>query len=536
MQELINKLRTDIWQAIEDYGRYSNQTAVLDDVSDSFVDNLANDSAYAKDKLRTLFRTSPCWDENLQALVINGTRTHDPDIELIGRLGRDILMPAYNAGKITLNQLDWIVSFFQELNEDNPGYVETIDIVAPKAYAKGKKRSRIFKAICQQLGIADETAGSEFQRQYAQFADELTSRKLGFKLFVSIHPAHFITMSNPKGDSRGNTLTSCHSFNSTDYQYNNGCSGYARDETSFIAFTVNDPKDPELFNNRKTTRQVYAYEPGNGVLLQSRFYNTSGGTRGAQEDSQLYRDLIEREISMLENQPNLWKIRDSWGDGATNLVETGDGFGGYADWQYSDFAGKIAIRNDKRESRHRIYVGTWGLCCSCGCETSNGVYCEDCGEPSGELCAECEERVGETFCVHDSRGNEIWVCEYCRSEYFTCCDNCDEYYPRDEMTEADNGWMYCPDCRDSHLEECEDCGRFFRHESDECPVEVNEDEDGNTKMLCWNCRHEDYQECDYCGQTWHWNFIWEGCEEYDYICPCCRKEHWPESLEEEEEE
>ncbi|MBQ9631372.1 MAG: hypothetical protein IJV04_00425 [Lachnospiraceae bacterium] len=297
MQELIDKLRTDIWQAIEDYGRYSNQTAVLDDVSDDFVDQLACDAAYAKDKLRTLFRTSPCWDENLQALVINGTRTHDPDIDLIGRLGRDILMPAYNEGKINLNQLDWIVSFFQDLNHDNPGYVEAIDIVAPKAYAKGKKRSRIFKAICQQLGIADETAGSEFQRLYAQFADELTSRKLGFKLFVSIHPAHFITMSNPKGDSRGSTLTSCHSFNSTDYQYNNGCSGYARDETSIIAFTVSDPKDPELFNNRKTTRQIYAYEPGNGVLLQSRFYNTSGGTRGAQEDSQLYRDLIERERS-----------------------------------------------------------------------------------------------------------------------------------------------------------------------------------------------------------------------------------------------
>ena len=42
-------------------------------------------------------------------------------------------------------------------------------------------------------------------------------------------------------------------------------------------FTVADPADKETLNNRKTTRQVFAYKPGNGLLLQSRMYNTSGG-------------------------------------------------------------------------------------------------------------------------------------------------------------------------------------------------------------------------------------------------------------------
>ncbi len=82
--------------------------------------------------------------------------------------------------------------------------------------------------------MADEAAGSEFQKLYAQFADELSARQIGFKLYVSINPVHFLTMSNPKADSRGCILTSCHSINSTDYQYNNGCSGYARDHVSFI--------------------------------------------------------------------------------------------------------------------------------------------------------------------------------------------------------------------------------------------------------------------------------------------------------------
>ena len=49
------------------------------------------------------------------------------------------------------------------------------------------------------------------------------------------------------------------------------------------------------------------YKPGNGLLLQSRLYNTYGGTSGEQADSNLYRDLIQRELSDLEHAPNLWK-------------------------------------------------------------------------------------------------------------------------------------------------------------------------------------------------------------------------------------
>ena len=43
-------------------------------------------------------------------------------------------------------------------------------------------------------------------------------------------------------------------------------------------------------------RQMFAYKVNNGLLLQSRLYNTSGGTYGAQKESKLYRDLVQREI------------------------------------------------------------------------------------------------------------------------------------------------------------------------------------------------------------------------------------------------
>ena len=68
-------------------------------------------------------------------------------------------------------------------------------------------------------------------------------------------------MINPKRDDRGSTLTSCHSFNVADCDYNCCCSDYARDNVTFIVFTAFDTNIPETLNNRKTTRQIFMYKP-----------------------------------------------------------------------------------------------------------------------------------------------------------------------------------------------------------------------------------------------------------------------------------
>ncbi|MBQ7478215.1 MAG: hypothetical protein IJT01_04850 [Selenomonadaceae bacterium] len=83
----------NIWQAIDDYHAHTRMTGVLDDVTQKFVHRLAEDNARAKAELRSLFRKSPVWNEELDALVINGTRTHDPDYRRVRRLAEDILYP-----------------------------------------------------------------------------------------------------------------------------------------------------------------------------------------------------------------------------------------------------------------------------------------------------------------------------------------------------------------------------------------------------------------------------------------------------------
>ena len=519
MQEVISRAERNIRQALRDYGAHTSQTDVLDDVTDEFIYRLAADSSYAKQGLRKLFSKSPVWNEELDALVINGTRTHDPDYDRIHRLAMQILEKPFKSLDYDYNDILKAVCFFSNPDaseRDRESYIEAIRKLAPKAYTPTKKPSRVFKSLCVALGVADETAGSEFQRLYAQFADELSSKQIGFKLFVSINPAHFITMSNPKRDSRGATLTSCHSFNSTEYDYNNGCAGYARDETSFIVFTVADPTDPETLNNRKTTRQVFAYRPGSGLLLQSRMYNTAGGVYGAAEDSKLYRDLVQREISMLEDVPNLWKTYSSIGDKA-DLVVAGDGFGGYQDWTYKDFDGHISIRADcDEETVDPLDIGTRGLCIVCGEETSDGVYCEDCGK--GYECDECGGHYRELCDVRDSRGNWIQVCERCRDEYYTYCDECEEYWPNECVTEVD-GQYYCDDCLDECCERCDECDGWHRSDS-----MYDAYREGRELRICGDCRDEYYYGCDCCGDLHHMDdmrIVHRANGYEDYVCDDC---------------
>ncbi len=530
----IENTEKNIQQAIKDYWAHTNSTYIYDDISDKFIRRLAEDSTEAKQELRELFSKSPAWDDTLDALVINGTRTHNPDPELIFDLAYRILYPAY---KSTLNPEKGIyistfenaIHFFTRLNHkgyDPRDNIAAIKLLAPKAYTPNKKPSRIFKAICDALNITDDTAGSEFQRLYAQFADELTTKKIGFKLYVSLNPAHFLTMSNPKNDSRGSTLTSCHSFNSTEYEYNAGCTGYARDKWSFIAFTVSDTRIPETLNNRKTTRQIFAYKPGNGLLMQSRLYNTGGGTHGAQEESTLYRDLIQRELSDLEDVPNLWKTYP-YLDGKEHCVEIGYGFGGYADWTYDGFDGKVSIRTDRKNDFESFTVGTSGLCICCACDNYHGLYCSNCRDGEDEICSECDERCSETHTVYDSRNNEISVCESCRDEYYRYCEHCEEYFHEDRIGYIQGVGNVCDDCRNEYYTCCSDCGDWYN--SDDLYRVYNSDDD--IDYICKDCLDENYSQCNRCGELVHNNRIVDAYDEERngiVVCDDCRDRHFRE--------
>ena len=487
MDTLKELTRNNIWTALDDYFRHADSDDVYENISEEFVERLAVDSINGKRELRELFCQSQGWDENLQAIVINGTKTHNPDYILVHNLANSILRPAkWDADCDKLTLIERAICFFSRPNDKDESYINAIETLAPQAYAPRKKRSRIFKAICDSLGVTDLSAGSEFQHLFAQFADELSTRKIDFKLFMSLNPAHFVTMSNPKRDNRGSTMTSCHSFNVMDCDYNCGCSGYARDDVTFIVFTASNPDNPETLNNRKTTRQLFMYKPFNGLLLQSRLYNTYGGTCGTQAESKLYRDLVQRELSALEGVPNLWKTEKYCGNKHGIHIACGCGFGGYCDWTHPDFDAKISIRRDHEHDFEIFDVGTYGLCISCGCEISNGLFCDDCDHDDCELCQECENYCSETWEVFNHRGEVIRVCESCLDEHYRLCEHCHEYYPRDTLTTTGDGSRVCSQCIADDYAVCDKCDEYFRR--NELSEVVNAD--GDTMLICQACREQ----------------------------------------------
>lgn len=510
IRKIIVRAERNIKTALEDYGRHTEQQEILEDVTDAFIHRLAEDSTFAKHNLRKLFSKSPAWDPDLDAIVINGTRTHEPSRVKIDNIIYEIFFGHAKTLEDAINfeNVRRYFSLTKEEKESEYGLqcLSTLNQMAPHAYHPGKKQSRVFRDFCREVGIADETKGSEFQRLYAQLADEMNSRQINFKLFVSINPAHFLTMSNPKEDERGETLTSCHSFNRDEYDYIAGCSGYARDETSFIVFTVDDPSIPELLNNRKTTRQIFAYRPGSGLLLQSRMYNTEGGVYGKSEITPLYRDLIQRELSDLENTPNLWKTYSSTGD-KSYLVKRGKGFGGYLDWECHDFDCHISIRSDCSEDPEPLTVGAYGLCVKCGEETRYGAYCPNHSDQDIVICPICGEMVKTTdtrFAHYD--GREVEVCDECLNEHFVCCDSCSEYYPRNEVMEID-GEFVCNECAKNTIETCRYCGK--KHLSYRMSRLYTEN---GIKRVCGECEDR-YPICSHC-----WERISIGD---DGACPRC---------------
>lgn len=532
--KLVEQTEESIRTGLRDYFAHTTQTAIYADVSDEFIERLARDAVKAKRNLRELLRRSTAWDEGLQAVVINGTRTHNPDNGLIHNLAYRILDDALVPGNMERYTLiQQAIRFFD--NSDRETGIEAIKELAPDAYKPHKKKSRVFKSLCDALGVTDETPGSQFQQLFAQIADEMNSKKIDFKLFLSINPTHFLTMSNPKDDLRGEMLTSCHSFNVTDHPYNVGCVGYARDNVTMISFVVDNPDKPELLNNRKTMRQLFMYRSGGGLLLQSRLYNSTGGTYGKQKDSQLYRDLVQREISEVEGVVNLWKTEKYIGNKHGVTLRAGRGFGGYTDWTYEDFNANISIHVDRLDDFEDFKIGTYGLCICCATEISANLYCDDCESGDHYKCEECGDRCSQLYQVHDISGECIDVCESCLNEQYERCVECGEYFHTSNVRVVSGGEAVCENCFERHYECCDDCGEGFRIEDG--ALHLVHDQDGSEIYVCESCYNDRYEYCEHCDESYHYSCMNTAHDENGdeiRVCDDCLEEMHEDSEDDEE--
>ena len=550
-EEKREMLKKGMYQWKEDYFKYSDgnytSNGIKDDISDVFIDRLSRDSVVAKNPLRELLRKHPTWDETLDGCKINGNHTHSPRKEFVDRyiLGLFALKDLSEGAPAAFCYTEKILFFFysdESTSEvQKKEAIETIEKFFPKAYAKGKKKSKVLREICNQLGIIDESKGSKFQELFALAADEVNSKLIDYVLFLTVNNSHFLSMSNPKHDSRGATMTSCHSFNSTEYEYNCGCSGYARDEVTLIAFTVKNPKDKESILNRKTSRCLFFYRPGSGVLLQSRMYLTKAGdSYGGVYDVVVpevkeYRELVQSVIAECEGFPNLWSTK-KYADNAWHInIGEACGFGGYPDWKYSNFNAFLSIQKDKVKeipSGYNPYnIGTYGLCISCGEETTQYLYCDDCDDRDEQYdchCDCCDEDVSDVYEAYMG-GNAIYVCESCKEDYFHYCDDCSDLTHEDDGNyyEGNGAWI-CNDCRDRYYKECDCCDDTLIGNGNE---NIVLDKWFDEICLCDSCFDDETVTCENCERVFMYDAIGD-----DGLCDECRDELDEEDEENEDEE
>lgn len=434
---------------------------------------LADSSKY---DLRELLSKHPNWDENLQAVVLTGTRIPVMDNTKVYNTVVAALAPVtdnpFNCSpKLTFLEAEiiaeWVVSGLDAAADRIEKFAAD---KFPGAFNRSAKRNRVLRKILVALGCWDDRAGSECQRKYAFISDSLSAKKTDFKLFLSINPAHIISMSNPKHDDRGVMLTSCHSLDNADYGCSAGCTGYAADDISMIAFTTKGNKsDAESCCTRKTSRQMMFYRPGSGILLQSRLYDTEGGTQGRSECGDLYRKMVQDAIAECEGCTNIWRTMPylHQKDGCNIYFGTGAGFGGYADWDYSDFAPMLSIVSGA-ETVANFYVGTSGFCLSCGEreEGEFGIYCSHCKYK--HKCFECGDDLdsGRFYIVVDVYGTERLVCRDCRDEHYLRCGECGEWYRKEYMYQTGYDSWECEGCKEYDEETgarfvCPDCGKLY---------------------------------------------------------------------------
>lgn len=378
-----------------------------DNMSDEFIKRLARDAAESKTGLREMMRRSRKWREALQAWVIPISHTvkttTDEVLSMIWQMWND----ARPTDNYTWRDMSAATTYFIP-GGDNEESARAIEKITGRLPRRGMKKSKLFAQVSKALGVYTTERGSRYQKLEAQlfttlaapFKDDAFHREEKDTLYVSINPAHFLSMSNPKGDSRGVLMVSCHSFNGH-YEYKSGCIGYARDTVSLLAFTA--AKGVDALLNRKTSRQVFFYQ--DGALIQSRLYSSKTGTdyggvheAGGQWEYATFRNAIQKEIVRCDGGRSDWttvdyrqKIHldgakfdededyddDDDFDNTHNLklnrygvqVFAGEDFGGYRDWeQFANRKGMIRVSVRKSRlgggrwlGRYPIFAGEAGL-------------------------------------------------------------------------------------------------------------------------------------------------------------------------------
>jgi hypothetical protein len=259
------------------------------------------------------------------------------------------------------------------------------------------------------------------QDLYSTFRQKFSSKSKG-KLFLSIHPLDYITISD-----NNHNWSSCHNFYNGDYRIGN--LNYMADKTTLVAYFCTDDKfDEDLcilpntkWNSKRWRVLVHLQEiDGKLVIIYNRQYPFESDVLIKELDKLLL------EIYKTSAPSAFMEYGDSRLDNK-RLYRTGEGTCHYVDIRkYNNCFVRIA--NEYLEDEALIHTMTIG----------EPVYCVKCGE-------------NITY-----RGDSGY-CDFCTDEWY--CENCEGTYSRDDMIYIESEDRYiCYDCYEHYYTECPECG------------------------------------------------------------------------------
>lgn len=299
--------------------------------------------------------------------------------------------------------------------------------------------------------------------QFAKLGDSINPIEETRTAVLSLLPVDFYRM------SFGHKWASCmttdkenrrHADNNYHGMYCGGTESYMLDNSTFLLYYLPEGwegTEPEWEDKLKRCN----FHLGQDKIVQGRVYpdGRDGGEASLATDM---RNLVQRIISDLFDQPNYWKVEK--GTCACGNVTYSEG-SHYRDYlEYEDASVSFWKRIDGYVNNIPFTIGTDSICPECGeyhtydenifCEDCvegrRRVRCADCGEwidedeaywVDGEpycrgcvcYCEDCEEYVRERDITRTIHGR--YVCDRCLEENYTYCDDVDEYVPNDEVEE-----------------------------------------------------------------------------------------------------
>lgn len=318
---------------------------------------------------------------------------------------------------------DNIVNFDWNSKSIELFYKADLDCKPTYSVNKGAKFSRALRNFFDLRGEdkdEQEMRLKGLQDLYSTFRQNFSSKSKG-KLFLSIHPLDYITMSD-----NNHNWSSCHNFSEGDYRIGN--LNYMADKTTLVAyFCTDDNFDEELYilpntkwNSKRWRVLVHLEEiDGKLVIIYNRQYPFKS-------------DVLIQELDKLlvktykTSAPSTFM---EYGDsrlGNKILYQTG-----YDTCHYVDIGmgnSYVRIANEYLEDKALIHRMTIG----------EPVYCIECGE-------------------HITHRGHSGYCDHCTDEWY--CEDCDGFYSGGDMIYIESEDRYvCYDCYENFYAECPECG------------------------------------------------------------------------------